>query len=87
MSIPTTAIPSKRVLVCGQEEGEPEKTDDGAALYDMDENSAEESDFAGESETAADRNPKKKPPNPKRTLRSTRAIPSTTTPPSAMARC
>lgn len=44
----------EEVLVCGQEEGEPEKTDDGAALYDMDENSAEESDFAGEPETVAD---------------------------------
>ena len=49
----------EEVLVCGQEEGEPEKTDDGAALYDMDENSAEESDFAGESETAADPEPEK----------------------------
>ena len=49
----------EEVLVCGQEEGEPEKTDDGAALYDMDENSAEDSDFAGESETAADPEPEK----------------------------
>lgn len=47
----------EEVLVCGQEEGEPEKTDDGAALYDTDENSAEESDFAEEPETAADPEP------------------------------
>lgn len=54
----------EEVLVCGQEEGEPEKTDDGAALYDMDENSAEESDFAGESETAADPEPEKEATKP-----------------------
>ena len=54
----------EEVLVCGQEEGEPEKTDDGAALYDMDENSAEESDFAGESETAADPKPEKEATKP-----------------------
>lgn len=52
------------VLVCGQEEGEPEKTDDGAALYGMDENSAEESDFAGEPETAADPEPEKEATKP-----------------------
>lgn len=54
----------EEVLVCGQEEGEPEKTDDGAALYDMDENSAEESDFAGEPETAADPEPEKEATKP-----------------------
>ena len=54
----------EEVLVCGQEEGEPEKTDDGAALYDMDENSAEESDFAGESETVADPEPEKEATKP-----------------------
>lgn len=54
----------EEVLVCGQEEGEPEKTDDGAALYDRDENSAEESDFAGESETAADPEPEKEATKP-----------------------
>lgn len=54
----------EEVLVCGQEEGEPEKTDDGAALYDVDENSAEESDFAGESETAADPEPEKEATKP-----------------------
>ena len=54
----------EEVLVCGQEEGEPEKTDDGAALYDMDENSAEESDFAGESETEADPEPEKEATKP-----------------------
>lgn len=54
----------EEVLVCGQEEGEPEKTDDGAALYDMDENSAEESNFAGESETAADPEPEKEATKP-----------------------
>ena len=54
----------EEVLVCGQEEGEPEETDDGAALYDMDENSAEESDFAGESETAADPEPEKEATKP-----------------------
>lgn len=54
----------EEVLVCGQEEGEPEETDDGAALYDMDENSAEESDFAGEPETAADPEPEKEATKP-----------------------
>lgn len=54
----------EEVLVCGQEEGEPEKTDDGAALYDMDENSAEESDFAEEPETAADPEPEKEATKP-----------------------
>lgn len=54
----------EEVLVCGQEEGEPEKTDDGAALYDMDENSAEESDSAGESETVADPEPEKEATKP-----------------------
>lgn len=54
----------EEVLVCGQEEGEPEKTDDGAALYDRDENSAEESDSAGESETAADPEPEKEATKP-----------------------
>ena len=54
----------EEVLVCGQEEGEPEKTDDGAALYDRNENSAEESDFAGESETAADPEPEKEATKP-----------------------
>lgn len=54
----------EEVLVCGQEEGEPEKTDDGAALYDMDENSAEESDFAGEPETVADPEPEKEATKP-----------------------
>lgn len=54
----------EEVLVCGQEEGEPEKTDDGAALYDRDENSAEESDFAGESETVADPEPEKEATKP-----------------------
>lgn len=54
----------EEVLVCGQEEGEPEKTDDGAALYDVDENSAEESDFAGESETVADPEPEKEATKP-----------------------
>lgn len=54
----------EEVLVCGQEEGEPEKTDDGAALYDMDENNAEESDFAGESETVADPEPEKEATKP-----------------------
>lgn len=47
----------EEVLVCGQEEGEPEETDDGAALYDVDENSAEESDSAEEPEAAADPEP------------------------------
>lgn len=54
----------EEVLVCGQEEGEPEETDDGAALYDMDENSAEESDFAEEPETAADPEPEKEATKP-----------------------
>lgn len=54
----------EEVLVCGYEEGEPEKTDDGAALYDRDENSAEESDFAGESETVADPEPEKEATKP-----------------------
>lgn len=54
----------EEVLVCGQEEGEPEKTDDGAALYDTDENSAEESDFAGEPETVADPEPEKEATKP-----------------------
>ena len=54
----------EEVLVCGQEEGEPEKTDDGAALYDVDENSAEESDSAEESETAADPEPEKEATKP-----------------------
>lgn len=54
----------EKVLVCGQEEGEPEKTDDGAALYDTDENSAEESDFAEEPETAADPEPEKEATKP-----------------------
>lgn len=49
----------EKVLVCGQEEGEPEETDDGAALYDMDENSAEESDSAEEPVTVADPEPEK----------------------------
>lgn len=54
----------EKVLVCGQEEGEPEKTDDGAALYDMDENSAEESDSAEEPETAADPEPEQEATKP-----------------------
>lgn len=54
----------EEVLVCGQEEGEPEETDDGAALYDRDENSAEESDFAEEPETAADPEPEKEATKP-----------------------
>lgn len=54
----------EEVLVCGQEEGEPEKTDDGAALYDTDENSAEESDSAEESETVADPEPEKEATKP-----------------------
>ena len=54
----------EEVLVCGQEEGEPEKTDDGAALYDRNENSAEESDFAEEPETAADPEPEKEATKP-----------------------
>lgn len=54
----------EEVLVCGQEEGEPEETGDGAALYDRNENSAEESDFAGESETAADPEPEKEATKP-----------------------
>lgn len=54
----------EEVLVCGQEEGEPEKTDDGAALYDVDENSAEESDSAEEPETAADPEPEKEATKP-----------------------
>lgn len=54
----------EEVLVCGQEEGEPEKTDDGAALYDMEENSAEESDFAGEPETVADPEPEQEATKP-----------------------
>ena len=54
----------EKVLVCGQEEGEPEKTDDGAALYDTDENSAEESDFAGEPETVADPEPEQEATKP-----------------------
>lgn len=54
----------EKVLVCGQEEGEPEKTDDGAALYDMDENSAEESDPAEEPETAADPEPEQEATKP-----------------------
>lgn len=54
----------EKVLVCGQEEGEPEKTDDGAALYDVDENSAEESDSAEEPETAADPEPEKEATKP-----------------------
>lgn len=54
----------EKVLVCGQEEGEPEKTDDGAALYDMDENSAEESDSAEESVTEADPEPEKEATKP-----------------------
>lgn len=54
----------EEVLVCGQEEGEPEETDDGAALYDRDENSAEESNFAGESETVADPEPEKEATKP-----------------------
>lgn len=54
----------EEVLVCGQEEGEPEQTDDGAALYDTDENSAEESDSAGEPETVADPEPEKEATKP-----------------------
>lgn len=54
----------EKVLVCGQEEGEPEKTDDGAALYDVDENSAEESDSAEEPETAADPEPEQEASKP-----------------------
>lgn len=54
----------EEVLVCGQEEGEPEETDDGAALYDTDENSAEESDFAEEPETAADPEPEQEATKP-----------------------
>lgn len=54
----------EEVLVCGQEEGEPEETDDGAALYDMDENSAEESNFAEEPETVADPEPEKEATKP-----------------------
>ena len=54
----------EEVLVCGQEEGEPEETDDGAALYDMDENSAEESDSAEEPETSADPEPEKEATKP-----------------------
>lgn len=54
----------EEVLVCGQEEGEPEETDDGAALYDMDENSAEESDSAEEPEAAADPEPEKEATKP-----------------------
>lgn len=54
----------EEVLVCGQEEGEPEETDDGIALYDMDENSAEESDSAEESETVADPEPEKEATKP-----------------------
>lgn len=54
----------EEVLVCGQEEGEPEKTDDGAALYDIDENSAEESDSAEEPETVADPEPEKEAAKP-----------------------
>lgn len=54
----------EKVLVCGQEEGEPEKTDDGAALYDMDENSAEESDSAEEPEAVADPEPEKEATKP-----------------------
>lgn len=54
----------EEVLVCGQEEGEPEKTDDGAALYDMDENSAEESDSAEEQETVADPEPEQEATKP-----------------------
>lgn len=54
----------EKVLVCGQEEGEPEKTDDGAALYNMDENSAEESDSAEEPEAVADPEPEKEAAKP-----------------------
>jgi hypothetical protein len=54
----------EEVLVCGYEEGEPEETDDGAALYDRDENSAEESNFAEEPETAADPEPEKEATKP-----------------------
>ena len=54
----------EEVLVCGQEEGEPEKTDDGAALYDVDENSAEESDSAEEPEAVADPEPEKEATKP-----------------------
>lgn len=54
----------EKVLVCGQEEGEPEETDDGAALYDVDENSAEESDSAEEPEAAADPEPEKEATKP-----------------------
>lgn len=54
----------EEVLVCGYEEGEPEETDDGAALYDRDENSAEESDSAEEPETVADPEPEKEATKP-----------------------
>lgn len=54
----------EEVLVCGQEEGEPEETDDGIALYDMDENSAEESDPAEEPVTVADPEPEKEATKP-----------------------
>ena len=54
----------EEVLVCGQEEGELEETDDGAALYDRDENSAEESDSAEEPETVADPEPEKEATKP-----------------------
>lgn len=54
----------EKVLVCGQEEGEPEKTDDGAALYNMDENSAEESDSAEEPEAVADPEPEQEATKP-----------------------
>lgn len=54
----------EEALVCGQEEGEPEETDDGIALYDMDENSAEESDSAEEPVTVADPEPEKEATKP-----------------------
>ena len=50
----------EEVPVCGYEEGEPEETDDGVALYDMDESNAVESSSAAE-EPASEAEPESEP--------------------------
>lgn len=77
----------EKVLVCGQEEGEPEETVTVPLCTTWTKTARRRAILPRNRRPSPTRNPKKKPPNPKRTPRSTRAIPSTTTPPSAMARC
>lgn len=54
----------EEVLVCGYEEGEPEETDDGIALYDLDENNDEGGYIVYEPETVADPEPEKEATKP-----------------------